>query len=406
MTASRRPQTLNRTHLLGLALCSALVPLNSTMIAVALPDLAADFGIAAGSAASLVTIYLVVMLFGQPTMGRVIDAVGGRRVLNVALVGFAAASIATAFASTFALVVLGRATQAVFGAALMPAAQALLRTLTVAERRGRAFGLLGSFIGAGAAIGPVIGGVVIQFSGWQGIFVINVPVIAVALMSIRGLPTPDTVAGARVERSPSLARLLLQRTFGAAFVTQAATTLAQYSMLLVIPIVLDGQGWSSAQIGVALTALTAGMVLMGPVGGRVGDVRGRRRPVVIGVGAAALGAIAAAVVVESSAVALVGAMAVFGFGMGFAIPSVQTAALESVPEEFAGSASGVLSMSRYTGSIPASVLLAVLVADGGEGAGGYLGLGALAMAIAVLAATRLPTTVDSDTDAPSSVPPQ
>ena len=362
------------------------------MIAVALPDVADDFGIGSGSAGILVTIYLVVMLVGQPTLGRVIDIVGARRALHWALIGFVVVSVATSFATTFPLLVIGRAAQAIFGAALMPSSQTLVRSLSAPAQRGRSFGMLGSFIGAGAASGPVLGGLAVELGGWQGIFLINVPIAAVALWSVANLPPPP-ITRRRVPGAPGLSHVLTQRAFGAAFLTQATTTLSQYSLLLVVPIVLDGRGWNSAQVGTALTALTAGMVLMGPVGGRVGDRTGRRRPVIIGVGVAGFATVLATLMVEGSSAGVVAAITIFGFGLGFAVPSVQAAALESVPEEFAGSAAGVLSMSRYMGSIPASVLFALLVSEGGGGSQGLLTIASLAMLVAMLTATMLPSEV-------------
>lgn len=391
MTAAPAPL---RTHQVwGLAVAAALVPLNSTMIAVALPDVGADFDIGTGSAGILVTAYLVVMLVGQPAMGRAVDAVGGRRALRWALAGFAAVSIATSVAPSFLLVVAGRALQAVFGATLMPASQALLRSLAPADQRGRSFGLLGSFIGAGAAAGPVIGGVVTEVGGWQGIFLVNAPLCLVGYVLVAGLPPVPTRA-LRPPEGRSVTAALRQRTFASAFAIQATTTLAQYSLLLVVPIVLASRGWSATATGLALTALTAGMVLLGPVGGRFGDAHGRRRPVLLGVGTAAIAAVAATALVEHSAAGVVAAMAVFGFGLGFSLPSVQTMALESVPEELAGSASGVLAMSRYAGSIPASLLLAVLVTDQGGGARVHLGIAAVTMVLAVQAAASLPKPVE------------
>ncbi len=388
-----QPRTpLGTRELVGLAIASALVPLNSTMIAVALPDVADDFGIGSGSGGVLVTIYLVVMLVGQPTLGRLIDIVGARRALHWALIGFIGVSVATSFAASFSLLVVGRATQAIFGAALMPSSQALLRSLSEPAQRGRSFGMLGSFIGAGAALGPVFGGLAVELGGWRGIFLINVPIAAAALWSVANLSPPPTNR-VRVPGAPGLSHVLRQRAFGAAFLTQATTTLSQYSLLLVVPIVLDGRGWNSAQVGTALTALTAGMVMMGPVGGRVGDRKGRRLPVIIGVGAAGFATVLATLMVEDSSTGVVAAITIFGFGLGFAVPSVQTAALESVPEEFAGSAAGILSMSRYTGSIPASVLFALLVSEGGSGAQGLLTIASLAMLVAALTATMLPSRV-------------
>ena len=93
--------------IVGIALASALVPLNSTMIAVALPTLADEFDITKGHAAILITVYLVAMLVGQPTSGRIADHVGARRLALVAVAGFGACSAAAMFAGTFvALVVI------------------------------------------------------------------------------------------------------------------------------------------------------------------------------------------------------------------------------------------------------------------------------------------------------------
>lgn len=389
-TPPRTP--LGIRQLLGLAIGSALVPLNSTMIAVALPDVADDFGIGSGSAGVLVTIYLVVMLVGQPILGRLIDVVGARRALHWTLIGFIGVSVATSLAATFPLLVLGRATQAIFGAALMPSSQALLRSLSDPAQRGRSFGMLGSFIGAGAALGPVLGGLAVALGGWRGIFLINVPIAAAALWFVADLPRPPS-RPVMAPGAPGLSHVLRQRAFGAAFLTQATTTLSQYSLLLVVPIVLDARGWNSAEIGTALTALTAGMVLMGPVGGRFGDRMGRRLPVIIGVCVAGLATVLATLVVDDSSTGLVAAISIFGFGLGFAVPSVQTVALESVPEELAGSAAGILSMSRYMGSIPASILFSLLVSEGGGGSRGLVAIASLAMFVAVSTAAMLPSRV-------------
>jgi MFS family permease len=382
---------LGSRTLTGLALAASLVPLNSTMIAVALPDIADDLDVSSGSTGALVTVYLIVMLVGQPAMGRLTDVVGAGVMLRGSLLGFAAASAGSALAPGFALLVVGRAVQAAFGAALIPAAQAMLRSLSDPETRGRSFGLLGSFIGTGAALGPVIGGGVIELGGWPGIFIVNLPLTVAALILLTPLPRDGTAREHSDAPEGGVRRVLTQRVFVASFMTQSTSTLTQYSLLLAVPLALDGRGWSSGSIGLALTSLTAGMVLLGPVGGRVGDRRGRRYPVVSGLAVGAAAMLLAAAFVESSTVAVVVAMAVFGIGLGFAAPSIQTAALEAVPERYAGSASGVLSMSRYTGSIPASILLTLLVDEGGDGATLLLSIAAVAMFAALGFAYLLPS---------------
>ena len=91
--------------IIGIALASALVPLNSTMIAVALPTLAREFDIYRGHAAILVTVYLGAMLIGQPVAGRIADSIGARRLGIIAVSGFGVCSAAAMFAPTFAVLV-------------------------------------------------------------------------------------------------------------------------------------------------------------------------------------------------------------------------------------------------------------------------------------------------------------
>ena len=88
---------------------------------------------------------------------------------------------------------------------------------------------------------------------------------------------------------------------------------------------------------------------------------------------------------------LVAALAVFGFGLGAAVPNLQIVALESVPVGRTGSAAGVLSMSRYVGSITTSVAISVFVASDASGTRIVLGLAVISMLAAIAAAGRFPS---------------
>jgi MFS family permease len=387
--------------IVGIALASALVPLNSTMIAVALPTLADEFDITKGHAAILITVYLVAMLVGQPTAGRLADHVGARRLALVAVAGFGACSAAAMFAGTFAVLVAVRAGQAVFASALSPSVQALLRKVTDSDTRGRAFGLQGSVIGVGAGLGPALGGLLLAAFGWRALFAVNLPIVVVVLIVLsrsvpntvdhldtRPTPAPeDTSVTDPSEAEPPLAN----RTFVAAFSTQALTVLAQYSLLLIAPMLLDDRGWSSGQVGLAVTALTLGMIVMSPIGGRLGDEWGRRRPVMLGLTGATLAVAASAVLgTDVASAVLIASLLGFGVGYGVASPSILTAGIEAAPERRVGLAAGLLSMSRYVGSIIASVLLSIIVTDDAEGIGTMLAISTVALCISLATASRLP----------------
>jgi len=379
------------TTIAGIALASALVPLNSTMIAVALPEIGDDFGISTRQASVLITLYLVAMLVGQPLSGRICDAFGARRVAIVATTGFGVFSAAAMFAGSFWLLVALRAIQAAFASALIPSVQAMLREIIPGPERGRAFGVQGSVIGVGAGLGPVIGGLVVAAFGWRAIFGVNLPLVLAVLFVLRrrvadahSRDTAEPLEAGDVEP-------LFNRVFRSAFATQALSTLAQYALLLAIPIVLDSRGWSAAGTGLCLSFLTVGMVVTGPYGGRLGDRLGRRRPVLIGLTIALVAVVVSAAGGDDVASAvLVITLLVFGIGLGVATPSVMTAGIEAAPLSRTGSAAGVLSASRYVGSIVSTLVLASVVADDGAGLTKLLIVGALSLALSLLAARRLP----------------
>ncbi len=378
----------------GIALASALVPLNSTMIAVALPRIARDFDIAKGRASVLITVYLLAMLLGQPLAGRLCDVLGARRLALIAATGFGVFSAAAMFAGSFKLLVALRALQAVFAAALAPSVQAMLREIVPIRQRGRAFGVQGSVLGVGAGLGPVVGGLATAVFGWRSIFGVNLPVVLVVLYVLqRRVPASQEEAPTHHDASaaPETAGPLFNGVFGVAFSTQALSTFAQYALLLAVPIVLDSRGWSSASIGVGLSFLTLGMVLMGPYGGRLGDARGRRRPVVLGLAVTlvAVATSAAAGDAVPSALLLL-TLLLFGLGLGVASPSVMTAGIEAAPAARVGSAAGLLSASRYVGSIASTLVLAGVVHDDGGGLSTLLIVCAATLAVSLAVARKLP----------------
>ena len=379
-----------RAAVIGIAVAAGLVPLNSTMIAVALPDIADDFGASAGRVSVLVTVYLLAMLVGQPVAGRVVDRLGSRSTVTAALLGISLTSLLAGASPNLTLLVAARGLQAVFAAALVPGVQSMLRAASPPAERGRTFGILGSVIAVGAAAGPIVGGAAIEVAGWPAMFLVNIPIAAAALLALRRTdPGPAPEAD---DPTTSVAHgMVANPVFVASFAAQALSTQGQYALLLLAPVLLAAQGWGAGTTGLALSALTIGMIVTGPPGGRWGDRRGRRAPVVGGLAVAAAAiAVVAAGAPSIAPIVLVGALAVFGLGIGFSVPSMMTAALESVREERTASAAGVFATSRYVGSITASIAIAALVT--GEAAGSRVVLvGATAtMVLACLVAGRLP----------------
>src|SRR5713101_543475 len=166
-----------------------LAPINSTMIAVALPALMAAFGVGVAGVSWIVTVYLVTMAGLQPVAGKLGDLYGHRRLFLIGCGGLASASVACALAPTFPLLVAGRALQAVFAATMAPNGAAIIRHRALPDSRGRAFGWLAGWMTFGAAIGPAMAGVLVHRLGWASIFWVNLPVLALVIpLAFRMLP--------------------------------------------------------------------------------------------------------------------------------------------------------------------------------------------------------------------------
>jgi MFS family permease len=390
----RGRERISGRRLVAISSAGALIPLNSTMIAVALPAISDDFDVDISTVSSLILAYLVVMLMVQPLAGRLTDRFGHRSTVRVTLTGLAAASIAALFAPVFWFLVIVRALQAIFSAALNPAVQSLLMSITDADDRGRAFGIHGSMMGVGAASGPVVGGVLVELFGWEAVFAFNVPVAMIAWLAVR---SATTRAGTEARSGPSRPGTKISNSvFVAGYSAQALSTFAQYALLILTPIILDHQGWGAGSTGLVLTTLTLGMIVTGPAGGRLGDRVGRRLPSMVGLSVTAAVVAGLALFGQSvDPVVLVVGLSLFGLGLGVATPNLMSAAMGSVSGDRIGAAAGIFATARHVGSISSTAMIAVVVADDAGGTSVVLTVGAACLVASIAAALRL-----SDADRP------
>ena len=415
MVSDRR--TAERTILVTVVLGAMLAPLNSTMITVALPTLLGDFGRSLVWGSWIVASYLVAMAAFQPLGGSLGDRYGRRRLFLIGLMLFLVATVVAALSWSIEVLIVARTVQAVAGATAIPNGTALVRSLIVPERQGRAFGTVASALALAAGLGPPLGGVLTAALGWRWIFAANILLIAPALILGLRLPAVSSATstgrfdlrgaallicglvslvlaltvwrlpGVPLVLAPVLGLLAVGTSlalvlhtgrspkpvlnlalFRARGFTPAATTvllsnLTMYTLLLSLPVFLVGWGnWGDEHVGLLLAGLSLPMVFFSPLGGRLSDRSGRRLPAFLGTVLIALGTLPfLAIAPFWSWLLYLAPLVLQGIGLGLSTASVQATAIETVSLGQAGQAAGLFSTMRYLGSIlGSSVMVAVL----------------------------------------------
>ena len=155
-----------------------LIAVDNTVLAFALPSIAEDFRPSAVTQLWIVDIYSLVLAALLVTMGSLGDRFGRRRMLMIGAGGFAVVSAVAAFAPSAEYLVAARALLGVFGAMLMPSTLSLIRNIfTDASRRRLAIAIWASCFTAGSALGPIVGGALLQHFHWGSVFLVAVPIL-------------------------------------------------------------------------------------------------------------------------------------------------------------------------------------------------------------------------------------
>jgi MFS family permease len=398
----------------GLAAC--LMPLNSTMIAVAVPDIASELHHDPGTVTqALVATYLVAAIALQSTGGRLGDRLGQWRVLAIGQAILGVGALLGFIGPSLWVLAVSRVLMAAGGAIVVPATVALIRLELPSDGRGRAFGMFGAVMSLAAGIGPIVGGELVHMFGWESIFLSNLPVLALSVLlaaGVRHVPTPmraatrfdwlgstlltaalsTLVVGLQASGSASVVLLAVggllcvpfvsvQRrvsdpvvsfalfrsaSFTAGTLLIALLNLVMYALLFEIPLVLGALFPLDARhTGRLLVFLLLAMVGASVVAGRLTDRFGARPVALAGtlVGLAGIGVLLAAPLESAGQVRA--PLVLLGVGLGLANPAAQAASLAHVSRERSGMAAGVSSTMRYLGGIVGVAILGrVLDQDG------------------------------------------
>ena len=404
-------------------LASSLAFIDGSIVNVGLPAIGKSFGADGESLAWVVNGYLLPLSALLLTGGAAGDRFGRRRMLLLGIALFAAASALCAMAPTLGWLIASRVLQGAAAAMLMPNSLAILGASFTGEARGRAIGTWAAFGAAAGAIGPLLGGWLIDLAGWRSMFLVNLPIAAAAFwLGMRYVrdqadekrPTLDlvgaalataglasltwglTVASARGGLSASStasvaagAALLIvfvwtQRQRGdqammplalfasSRFIGLTVFTFLLYGalggLLVLLPYVLiKAHGYSATAAGAALLPLPLVIALTAPTMGRLAEKHGAGLLLTLGSLVVAAGFLLAMRIGAAYAywTSTLPAMLLISLGMAGAVAPLTTAVLSSIEPRHTGVASGLNSAVARTGGLLATALLGRVLASTG-----------------------------------------
>lgn len=395
-----------------------MVVLDTTVVNLGLPSMVRDFNSPDG-VEWVVTAYLAAVGVAQMTSGWVADRFGRKNAFITSLVVFTVGSILCAASPSLPALVAARVVQGIGGGLLMPVAMATIYELFAPEERGRAMGYFGIAVMAAPAIGPVLGGGLVESVGWHWLFLINVPIglvglplavrilrdthirdrrpfdtlglvlsgtglaafmIGLSLGGTHGWGRPDVVVSLiigvglivwfvlhalRVEHPLVDMRILANPVFAIAMVSLGLLAIAQYSRLVYIPLQLGtARGVAELSIGLVMLPSALGIAIMMPLGGRLADRVGARIPVTIGVALVAASFWPLAHLDPDTSLAMIAAVLfVGGLGSGLAMMAPNIVALNAVETRQVSQASGLSSVTRQMAAAVGTAALASMYAS-------------------------------------------
>jgi len=258
--------------LAALALAMLLASLGTSIANVALPPLAEAFGASFQSVQWVVIAYLLAVTSLIVGVGKLGDLAGRRRVLLAGIATFTAASALCAAAGPLWVLVAARMAQGAGAAAMMALSMAFVARTAPEGKAGAALGLLGATSAAGTALGPVLGGLLIAGFGWQGIFLVNVPLgLSALLLAWRYLPA-DASARQGGARGFDYVGMALLASALAAFALAMTLGRGGFGLLNLALLATAGLGallFVRVEAGAASPLIGVGLLSDSVVGGRL-----------------------------------------------------------------------------------------------------------------------------------------
>ena len=390
--------------LVAVCVATFMLLLDITVVNVALPYIERDLGSSFEDLQWVIDAYALTLAAFLLTAGSIADDLGRRRVFVAGLVVFTAASVLCGLSHTPLMLNLARALQGVGGGLMFATALALLASNYSGRDRGTAIGLWGATIGAATAVGPLVGGLLVEVSGWEAIFFINLPIgiitIAVTLARVQESRDPHgggvdwigtlTFSGALFAIVFGLIRgnaenwngeiitilivgaglllafvayerrrpnamldisLFRKPAFCGASIAAFVLSASMFSMFLYLTLYVQNiLGYSALEAGLRFMPVTVVSFVAAPISGKLAERFGARWFLAGGLALVALGLLLMSGVDPGDDwTALLAGFLVAGGGIGIANPALATTAIGVVEPARSGMASGINSTFRQVG---------------------------------------------------------
>jgi EmrB/QacA subfamily drug resistance transporter len=403
-----------------------IVGLDNTIVNVALPSIGRELHTTVSGLQWTVDAYTLVLATLLMLSGSMADRFGRRRVFALGLSLFTLGSLLCSVASSLELLIVFRMLQAVGGSMLNPVAMSIIRNVfTDARERAQAIGMWGATVGISLALGPVVGGALVESVGWRSIFWINIPVGLSALaLTLRFVPESRAPHPRRID---PVGQLLVIALFGSltyaiieapkagwlssqslalfALATAALLALVPYERRRREPLLelrffrsapfsgasviaicafaaLGGflflntlylqevRGLSALEAGLCTLPIAAMTLIFAPISGRLVGRRGPRIGLLAGGVGITLGAVLLTGLGAGTSIpSLVPAYVIFGIGFGMVNPPITNTAVVGMPPAQAGVAAAVASTSRQLGQTLGVAVVGAVAAAGAVSVG-------------------------------------
>jgi EmrB/QacA subfamily drug resistance transporter len=420
----RLDSAAGRWVIVATVLGSGMAFLDGTVVNVALPAIRDDLGGGLVTQQWVLDGYLLTLSALLLLGGALGDRYGRRRIFLIGLVAFSIASLVCGLATSGGALIVARLVQGVGGALLVPGSLALIDGVIRPEDRGRAVGIWAGLAGVSTAIGPFLGGWLVDAVSWQWVFLLNLPFAVLAIaVTWRHVPESDSGSTSRLDLAGALAvtaglagvtyalievpahgwtwltavvapagvlalvafpfierrvadpLLPLQLFRSAQFTGANLTTFALYGALsgalfLFTLQLQQTMGYTALEAGVSTLPITIVMLLLSSRMGALAQRTGPRIPMTVGPLVAGGGLALMALVQPGVSYLLVvlPAVVVFGLGLSITVAPLTSAVLAAVEDRYAGAASGVNNaVSRVAGLLAVAVLPGLAGIDGSTG---------------------------------------